>query len=420
MPYENCDNCRKCYPCPVTSSDKNEGAYPITQDTGDMWYCTSCFYCEDVCPENSPRQYAIDKRRKTGCSTDRMNQPLFQLKEHGSLFPISSDINELRSDRSLPIVPEIDKSEIKILYDSILNPSSVKTSSVNQRNKIICNKENESKIALFLGCLIPYRVHDYERTTREIMDTLSISYCDLPFSCCGSVMAESHSEDLWLVSAAYNLALAEENGIETIITICGGCAGNLRRVNQTLLSNNRLLAKVNSYLSNINKKYQGSIIVQHFSEFLLNEERLGKLATMLKDEQKISLQKLNASIQVPCQVIRPKSTSPNAKLESNLLKNLLRPIEINLVDYPFETLCCGSSILQYDVPLAHKIAKKRIDSLKKRKVDALILGCGNCSMNYTVHQNEYNDEILPTFFFTEIIAYALGYPNDDLSELLKT
>ncbi|MHA1442533.1 MAG: hypothetical protein ACTSPK_11840 [Candidatus Heimdallarchaeota archaeon] len=41
MPYENCENCKRCLPCPVTSGDKNEGAYPISQDTGNPWFCTS-------------------------------------------------------------------------------------------------------------------------------------------------------------------------------------------------------------------------------------------------------------------------------------------------------------------------------------------------------------------------------------------
>ena len=64
MPHEECEDLYKCKACPVTVADKNEGAIPITQDKGDRWYCTSCFYCEDICPDYSPRQYAIDQRRE--------------------------------------------------------------------------------------------------------------------------------------------------------------------------------------------------------------------------------------------------------------------------------------------------------------------------------------------------------------------
>ncbi len=52
---------------------------------------------------------------------------------------------------------------------------------------------------------------------------MKIDYVDLPFVCCGSIMTESQSEELWLTTAAYSLALAEESGIETILALCGGC-----------------------------------------------------------------------------------------------------------------------------------------------------------------------------------------------------
>ncbi len=421
MPYENCENCNKCLACPVTSANRKEGAFPITQDKGDVWYCTTCFYCEDVCPDYSPRQYAIDKRRTLECSSTRMQDPIQQLRKHGNLFPITSSINSLRSELLLPILPEPNKKEIANLFGLVLNSSvnlleGNKKPELKSESKFIC-KEN-AEIALFLGCLIPYRVLNYEQSARTILDYLSINYCDLPFSCCGSVMTESHSEELWLISASYNLALAEENGIKKIITLCGGCAGNLRRVNQKLKKDQKLLEKVNSYLFQIGKKYDGSIIIEHFTEFLLNDEQKSKINKLVQKNRTEILQKLKIGVQIPCQVIRPKATSPNADMESKLLKEILKPTEVQIIDYPFETLCCGSSMLQYDEPLAHKIAQKRITSLKKHSVDALIMACGNCSMNYTVHQSEYNKEILPTFFFTEILIFAFGLQHDDLFSLI--
>jgi len=76
-------------------------------------------------------------------------------------------------------------------------------------------------------------------------------------------------------------------------------------------------------------------------------------------------------------------------------------------------------MLQYDEDLAYKIAKKRINSLINHKADALIMGCGNCSMNFTVHQSEYSDSYFPTFFFTEILDYALGASNEEIDEIVE-
>ncbi|MCK5184954.1 MAG: hypothetical protein KAQ95_11655, partial [Candidatus Heimdallarchaeota archaeon] len=123
--------------------------------------------------------------------------------------------------------------------------------------------------------------------------------------------------------------------------------------------------------------------------------------------------------QVPCQVIRPAKYSPSSARGTDLLRDLLSLTSVTAIKYPFESFCCGSSMLQYDEGLAHEIAKKRINSLFNHKVDALVMGCGNCSMNYTVHQREYSERYLPTFFFSEILDYALGTSYDEIDEIIK-
>jgi len=423
MPYENCESCRKCFPCPITNVEKTEGAYPIAQNTGNEWFCTSCFFCEDICPDYSPRQYAIEKRRQKDQTSDLMIEPLDKLKISGTIFPISQEVNIFRVDMGLPVLPEANSSEIRTIYDTILSLSEQSNFVLRhlpqmKKTQVILFQDNIAEIALFLGCLIPYRVFDYELSARNILNKLHLKVLDLPFACCGSIMTESQSSLLWLVSAAYNLALAEEAGQKVLITLCGGCTGNLRRVNDHLKDNPLLLKKVNEYLSKINKKYSGSIEILHLTEFLLLPNQKSKLKELINYERSLDLIRLTAAVQIPCQIIRPKESSPNADLGSRLLTDLLDLTSIKTVKFPYETLCCGSSMLLYDKTIAYRIAKKRIDSLIKKKVDMLILGCGNCSMNYTVHQSSYSAIKLPTFFFSEILDYALNGTNDNLAKLL--
>ena len=325
MPYyENCDECKKCYPCPVNSGDKNQGAYPISQGDGDIWYCTNCFYCEDVCPDYSPRQFAVEQRREYQKLSARTMNPLRKLREQGLLFDVTESLNEFRIDSGLPSLLQPNIKEIDSLFQIVMESSSPASNETKQNEKIeSIHDKIKGKIALFLGCLIPYRVQEYELSARNLLEKLAIDYIDLPFGCCGSVMTESYSEELWLTIGAYNLALAEEQGVDTIITLCGGCVGNLRRVNDCLRSNDVKLSTVNKHLSRIGKRYSGEISIQHLSEFLL-EKQLSNLFASLVDMAKInSLQKLSASVQIPCQVIRPKEHSPNSDLETKLLTDLM-------------------------------------------------------------------------------------------------
>lgn len=422
MPYEECEDCKKCLPCPVTNGDKNEGAYPIVQQKGNIWYCTSCFYCEDVCPEISPREFAIERRRETEQETKTMLEPLEKIRSFGSIFEINKSLNEIREEMGLPSMLQPNVQEINFLFESILDNKIETLTKPKAISKKYCDVEvekNEATVALFLGCLIPYRIPDYEISARNILEKLEIKYLDLPFACCGSVMCESQSEELWLTIGAYNLALAEQFDIKIIITLCGGCAGNLRRVNNILCGDKKKLDLVNKNLANINKHYSGKIIIQHLTEFLRISDYKSKIERILDKNKNRNLSNLLVGMQIPCQIIRPEQHSPNSSLGSKLIENLLEITAIKIKHYPYELFCCGSSMLQYDEKIAHKIAKKRINSLINKNVDAVILGCGNCSMNYNIHQAEYSNIRLPTLFFTEILDYATGTTNNSIDEIVE-
>lgn len=418
MPHKECEDLYKCKACPVTVADKNEGAIPITQDKGDKWYCTSCFYCEDICPDYSPRQYAIDQRREHEQESPRMIDPLQKLRDQGFLFDMNQSIREFRLDYGLPLLPKPDLKTFNFLLRDVLGELEDKSKMDFDVNLDYVKKEDD-EIAFFLGCLIPYRVPNYELSARRLLDKLGVKHRDLPFSCCGSIMTESQSEELWLVITAYNLAIAEKFGYTKIVTLCGGCSGNLRRGNQILVEDKEKLAYVNNYLTKVSLVYSGKIIVEHLSEFLLTDHLQMKIKSKRNNKQIQNLSLLKVATQVPCQVIRPAKYSPAAMRGDSLLRDLLAVSMITTVKYPFETFCCGSSILPYDEEIALKIARQRISSLIKHKVDAIIMGCGNCSMNYTVYQNEYSEIHLPTFFFTEILVYALGEENAELDVLIE-
>ena len=419
MLYEECDDFYKCKACPVSVADKGEGAIPITQDEGDKWYCTSCFYCEDICRDYSPRQYTINQRRIHEQKTTRMREPLQNLKEYGFLFDLNQSIREFRLDYGLPLLPQPELKSFNYLINDIMGELEKDQITIVFETKPEFVRKEKEEIAFFLGCLIPYRVPNYELSARQLLDKLGVKYQDLPFSCCGSIMTESQSEELWLTITAYNLAIAEKYGYKKIVSLCGGCSGNLRRGNQILSENKDKLKFVNKYLAKVSLVYSGEIIIEHLSEFLLKEEMQSKILTLRKQKHIQNLNLLKVATQVPCQVIRPVKYSPSATQGADLLRNLLTLTSITTIKYPFETFCCGSSMLQYDEDLAYKIAKKRINSLINHKADALIMGCGNCSMNFTVHQSEYSDSYLPTFFFTEILDYALGASNEEIDEIVE-
>ena len=136
MPMENCDKCHRCLPCPVTDITAKEGAYPISQDKGNIWFCTSCFYCEDVCPQGSPRQYAIHRRRKEQKGEARVIEPLQQIRAHGYYFTMGQGHNDLRTNWGLPPLLQPNLRDLEILFQNLLGEEEQPSSTVKPKSLI--------------------------------------------------------------------------------------------------------------------------------------------------------------------------------------------------------------------------------------------------------------------------------------------
>ena len=72
---------------------------------------------------------------------------------------------------------------------------------------------------LFLGCLIPYRLHSYEVSARKVLSSLGVKLVEMSdFNCCGFPIAPMNF-DLALSLATRNLCLAEQKNLN-ILTLC--------------------------------------------------------------------------------------------------------------------------------------------------------------------------------------------------------
>jgi heterodisulfide reductase subunit B/ferredoxin len=80
---------------------------------------------------------------------------------------------------------------------------------------------------MFWGCTIQARFSFMEKATRLVFERLGIDYRDAAgFTCCPEkALVGSLSEDLWLSTAAMNLAVADR---DTLITPCNGCYSVLK------------------------------------------------------------------------------------------------------------------------------------------------------------------------------------------------
>ena len=81
--------------------------------------------------------------------------------------------------------------------------------------------------ANFWGCFIPTRFPQMEKASKLAMQMLGVRAQDLDgFTCCpDKSLIKTMSEEAWLLTAARNLAVAEQAGLD-IWTPCNGCYGS--------------------------------------------------------------------------------------------------------------------------------------------------------------------------------------------------
>ncbi|MCK4583815.1 CoB--CoM heterodisulfide reductase subunit B [candidate division WOR-3 bacterium] len=271
--------------------------------------------------------------------------------------------------------------------------------------------------ALFLGCTVPARARNYELSTRRVAEALGIRLVDLDGSvCCGFPIKSVHYES-FLLTAAKNLILAEEKGLD-ICGLCSACTSMLTEVNKELGENEELRKKVLRKLG-IRKKFRfsNSIRVKHFARILYEDVGIDKIKSKIQKE----LAALKISAHYGCHYLKPSDIYDNFDDPEHpkSLDELIEATGAVPVDYENKNLCCGAGTLAFDENISFSMANKKLSSIKDAGADAISLICPFCSIMYDNNQptieskfsEEYN---LPVLYYPQLLGLALGMSKKEL------
>lgn len=270
--------------------------------------------------------------------------------------------------------------------------------------------------ALFLGCTIPVRSQNYELSARAVAEVLGLEMTDLEgFACCGYPVKSTDS-NAGLIFAARNLAIAEKEG-KDILTLCNACTGTLMEAKHELDEHDELRQEINKDLAKMGLEYNGGIKIRHFSRVLYEDVGPDKLREAVTRD----MSGFRFSAHYGCHYIRPRDLYDGFDDPENptSLEKLIEITGAEAVDYRNKLECCGGAILGADENIALQMAKKKLDVLSGKEVDALITGCPFCSVMYEDNQKkiesnfdvEYN---LPVLFYPQLLGLALGLDKKQL------
>ncbi|UCG36896.1 MAG: CoB--CoM heterodisulfide reductase iron-sulfur subunit B family protein [Candidatus Bathyarchaeota archaeon] len=269
---------------------------------------------------------------------------------------------------------------------------------------------------IFLGCAIPYRVSSYEISARKVLQALNVELVEMPeFNCCGLPM-DPVDHKMMLVMAARNLAQGEEQNL-SILTLCPGCSGTLRKVSKTLKEDKALREEVNSCLKDSGLEFNGKIEVKHLIQALVEDLGLEKIkSAVIRPLTTLKVAEHNG-----CHVLRPREFSGFDDPEDpKLLKNLVEALGAECLDYMDEAECCGAPSIGVNDKICLQLARDKLNHVSAVHAQALITVCPFCHMMYDTNQMRIEKTFdekygIPVLHYPQLLGLAMGLPPADLA-----
>ncbi len=271
-----------------------------------------------------------------------------------------------------------------------------------------------NKYAYFIGCTTPFRVSNYDLSTRKIMDKLGIELVDIPDAGCCGLYYELVNELTYLSMAARIISMAEDLKLDLMV-VCNGCNGSLFRANRKLKQNHELRDEVNEILSEFGREFKGTIEVKHYIKVLWEDLGVDKIKDAVTKPLNVKV-----AAHYGCHLLKPSEELEfdNPK-EPVSLDQLIEATGAKSIDYYDKLLCCGGYVLAADKNVAYTMTGEKLKNVKNAGADIMVTNCPFCHVMYDANQRAIENELekkfgIPILHYPQLLGLAMGYTPRDL------
>lgn len=270
------------------------------------------------------------------------------------------------------------------------------------------------KYIYYPGCSLEGTALEYNNSTQATMQAIGAELIELEdWTCCGASAAEATSYLLSMVLAARNLALGEKMGVDGDFLIpCSACYLNLRKVEDHVQRDEKLLNKINEALREEDLQYQGGIKVRHLLDVLVTDFEPSSIKPLVKRE----LSDLRVAPYYGCQVLRPYIAFDDPQ-QPRSMELLLKALGVEIHSWTVGGRCCGAALMTTQKDVALELTGSILK--EAQGADCIVTVCPMCQMNLEAYQDsiskargeELNISIL---YLPQLMGLALGLPVEDL------
>ena len=258
--------------------------------------------------------------------------------------------------------------------------------------------------AYYPGCTLRTKAKELDSCARASAKALGIALEEPDdWQCCGGAYTTAKDEIATKLSAVRTLNAAKIAN-RPLITVCSACHNVIKQTNYDISHDDEMAAKVNNYLK-LDEPYSGEATVYHYLEMLRDvigfDELAKKVVNPFKDKK--------IAAYYGCLLLRPsKALAMDDPENPTIIENFIKAIGGTPVIYAQRNECCGGYIVLEDKAQAQKRSTDVMRSAEEKGADMIITACPLCM--YNLKKN--SDSSLPVYYFTEILAEALGVKED--------
>lgn len=252
----------------------------------------------------------------------------------------------------------------------------------------------------FPGCTLKTKGKDLDIWGRASAEALGFRLLELPqWQCCGAVYPMAKDEIAPRLSSVRSLAAAKAEGRE-LVTLCSACHHVIKRVNNDMKHDETIRDRANRYLQ-LPEPYGGETNVLHYLEVL--RDRVGFDTLAAKAVSALKGKKIGAYY--GCLLLRPgREMGFDDPENPRIMEDFIRAIGGEPVIYSRRNECCGGYCTLENREFAAKQVDKIMENAKAQGAEMLVTACPLCMYNL----KENASDGLPVYYFTELLAQALG------------
>ena len=194
---------------------------------------------------------------------------------------------------------------------------------------------------------------------------------------------------------------AKEQG-QDLVTLCSACHNVLKQANDAMAHDEEFSEHANNYMQ-LEKPYKGETRVIHYLELLrdvVGFDNLKKAVVKPLTGKKVAAY-------YGCLLLRPSKVMQMDNPENpTIIEDFLRAIGAEPVLYANRNEYCGGYAVLEDRAIAQKKSAAVMENAADQGAEMMITACPLCE--YNLKKNTPADGRLPVYYFTELLAEALG------------